>query len=201
MAPIAVVEHQLPGRARLRISSKKGDATWFASLVEQLASHPKIDELHANPRTGSILIRHQKPLDLRELLTTIGSLIEITAEGPDLISAPAPQIEALAAAPAALDVVATGLLGLSAFQAVYGQPLGAAVEHFWSAYGSARVLRSPPLAVGFAALGFYQLMRGQVIGSAASLLYYALTVHHVAEGGGWEGTSLKGKRSHGADQG
>jgi hypothetical protein len=198
MVPTAIVEHQLPGRARLRVSSKRGDVAWFASVIGRLASHPEIDELSANPRTGSILIRHQEPVDLLELLATESSLIEI-ANNPERVR-PVPSTgEASAPVPKLLDMTAVGLLGLSAYQAARGQVLGTALEHFWSAYGSVRMLRSPTLAVGFAGLGLYQLMRGQLIGPAASLFYYALTLHRIAGASGEDKLSLHGDGSSRSD--
>jgi hypothetical protein len=182
MAPIAIVEHRLPGRARLRIPSKRGEIPWFASLVRQLARHPEIDELRANPRTGSILIHHQDPLDLLELLATESSLIEIAASSPEDMHQDVPQTGALAPVSGFLNTTAAGLGILAIYQATRGRAVGTALEHFWSAYGSVRTLGSPTLAVGFAGLGLYQLMRGQLMGPAASLAYYALITRHIAEG-------------------
>ncbi|QRM32539.1 hypothetical protein [Microvirga sp. VF16] len=198
MAPIAIVEHQLPGRARLRVSSKRGDAAWFASVIQALSRHLEIDELSADPRTGSILIRHQEPADLLELLATETSLFEI-ASSPDQVNPILSKDRTTAPLPELLDMTALGLFGLSAYQAARGQVGGTAFEHFWSSYGSARILRSPTLALGFAGLGFYQLMRGQLIGPAASLFYYALTLHHIAGTGGGDGSLPHGDGSSRSD--
>ena len=124
MAPIAIVEHRLPGRARLRIPSKRGEIPWFASLVRQLARHPEIDELRANPRTGSILIHHQDPLDLLELLATESSLIEIAASSPEHVHQDVPQTGALAPVSGLLSTTAAGLGALAVYQATRGRAVG-----------------------------------------------------------------------------
>jgi hypothetical protein len=198
MVPTAIVEHQLSGRARLRVPSKRGDVAWFASAIRQLASHPEIDELSANPRTGSIVIQHQEAIDLLELLATESSLVEI-ANGPEQVRSALSKGETSVPVPELRDMTALGLLGLSAYQAARGQVAGTALEHFWSAYGSVRTLRSPTLALGFAGLGLYQLMRGQLIGPAASLFYYALAVRHDAAGGGKNGPLRGGERPRNPD--
>src|SRR5262249_30687303 len=119
-------------------------------------------------------------VDLRNLLATEQGLFEIVASHPEHAPVHRSTSEALVPAPDSLNMTAMGLFGLTAYQTARGSLAGNALEHFWSAYGSVRMLRSPALALGFAGLGIYQLVRGQVIGPAASLLYYALTVRHVA---------------------
>lgn len=58
MMPIAHVAHALPGRVRLQIPSKRGDARYFARLRDELASVPGVLGLRVNPRAGSALITH-----------------------------------------------------------------------------------------------------------------------------------------------
>jgi hypothetical protein len=200
MAPTAIIEHQLPGRARLRISSKRGDVAWFASVIQALSRYPEIDELSANPRTGSILIRHQEPVDLLELLASEGSLMEVQTGNPGRPSQTIHRTQIPPVVPGLVDMTVAGLGGLGIYQAARGQVAGTALEHFWSAYGSVRTLRSPTLALGFAGLGLYQLIRGQLIGPAASLLYYALAVRHLAGGDDKDARGLQGDRRHSSDQ-
>jgi hypothetical protein len=54
------------------------------------------------------------------------------------------------------------------------------VENFWLSFGSRRILGRPDIATLFAALGVYQILRGQLFGSAASLLFYALVMRQLA---------------------
>jgi hypothetical protein len=179
MAPIAIVEHQLPGRVRLRVPSKRGDPEWFRSVIEHLAGDPKVDEASANPETGSILIRHKGPVDQIEPLAPERGILDLRRIAPR--AAPAPRRDEASAIDIPwLDAAAIGLTGLGVYQLGRGQALGMAVEHFWSAFGAFRTIGSPALTVGFAGLGLYQLMRGQVLGSAASLFFYALIARHLA---------------------
>jgi hypothetical protein len=75
---------------------------------------------------------------------------------------------------------ATGLCGLSLFQVAQGNVLGSAVENFWHSLGAHRILGRPDIAAGFAALGVYQMLRGQLFGPASSLVFYALVVRQIA---------------------
>src|SRR5215472_14235846 len=54
-----VVEHSIRGRMRLRYRQRRGDAAFFAGLVELLSADPRIERTIADPRTGSLLVFHQ----------------------------------------------------------------------------------------------------------------------------------------------
>jgi len=58
MAPFARVAHSLPGRKRIKIDEKRGDATYFATLEKELAECPGVGTVTTNPRTGMALINH-----------------------------------------------------------------------------------------------------------------------------------------------
>jgi hypothetical protein len=60
--PIAKVVHTMPGRARLRIAGRRGDAVFFASLATGLSSIGGVQRVEVRPLTGSILIQHGPPL-------------------------------------------------------------------------------------------------------------------------------------------
>src|SRR5262249_13756363 len=78
------------------------------------------------------------------------------------------------------DGVAAGLCGLSLFQTMRGHVLGSMVENLWHAFGAQRILGRPDIAAWFASLGAYQLIRGQLFGSASSLFFYALVTRQMA---------------------
>ena len=59
MIPEAHVSHQMAGRLRLKIPSKKRDVAYFGSLLERLLGCPGIEEVGGNPQTGSALIVHE----------------------------------------------------------------------------------------------------------------------------------------------
>lgn len=58
MAPLAGLAHSLPGRNRVKIDEKRGDAAYFARLEEELAGWHGVVALETNPLTGTVLISH-----------------------------------------------------------------------------------------------------------------------------------------------
>lgn len=180
MAPQAVVEHQLPGRARLRIPSKRGDVQWFGEVVQWLSRNPDVYELSANPKTASLLIEHEALTSLSDLLSGEPRLVEVTPASGSGSQARMRTQRGLLGSPEILDAASAGVTGLCAYQLSRGQVLGTALEHFWSAYGSHRTLQSPALVAGYAGLGLYQLTRGRIVGPAASLFYYATALRRAA---------------------
>lgn len=61
--PAAEVAHAMPGRTRLRLPGRRGDAAFFASLASGLSSLPGVFDVETRPLTGSVLIAHFSPLD------------------------------------------------------------------------------------------------------------------------------------------
>lgn len=60
--PLAQVAHAMPGRARLRIADRRGDAAYFAAVSKALSAIAGVRAVEAAPMTGSILIQHSGPL-------------------------------------------------------------------------------------------------------------------------------------------
>jgi hypothetical protein len=175
-SPTAIVEHQLPGRVRLRIPSKRGDTEWFRSVIQHLADDPNVHEARANPETGSLLFRHTGLADRIALLAS--DILDV--RWPVRV-APAPRSNGASAKDGPLlDAISAGLTGLGVYQLTQGRLLGNAVEHFWHAHSALRVLESPGLAVTFAAFSLLQFTRGQLLGPAASLFFYAIVAHRLA---------------------
>lgn len=61
--PAAEVAHAMPGRTRLRLPDRRGDAAFFASMASGLLSLPGVFDVETRPLTGSVLIAHFNPLD------------------------------------------------------------------------------------------------------------------------------------------
>jgi hypothetical protein len=181
MAASALIEHQIPGRVRLKLGSKRGEVGFFESVVEVISKHPGVEELSADPLTGSIIIRHSGALEPILAAASEHQLFKVEERGTRTDAS-----RARAAAqserqhPGLFDAISVGLGGLGLLQVTRGEAVGSAAENFWNAYGAHRLLRNPPLAAGFAALGVYQLLRGQFLGSASSLFFYALITRQVA---------------------
>jgi hypothetical protein len=73
-------------------------------------------------------------------------------------------------------VSGTGLLGLSLLQVGRGEILSSASEGFWYAKAARDILNRPFLGAVMFLAAVYQLLNGRVLGSASSLLMYALTI-------------------------
>jgi hypothetical protein len=181
MATSALIEHQIPGRARLKVATKRGDVGFFESVVEVMSKHAGVEELRADPLTGSVIIRHSGALEPILAAASEHQLFEVDErEIATQASCASAAADPHRQYPALFDAIAVGLGGLGLLQATRGEAVGSAAENFWNAYGAHRLLRNPPLAAGFAALGVYRLLRGQLLGSASSLFFYALITRQIA---------------------
>src|SRR5215470_14600411 len=180
MIPVAHIEHQLPGRVRLRVPSRRGEVPFFEKVVRELSKHPAIRELTATPLTGSITLQHFGPLQPIIAAAADQKLFETTRLEPQTNVNESKRTARLSEDPGLAGGVATGLSGLSLFQVVRGNVLGSAAENLWHAFGAQRILGRPDIGAGFAALGVYQLLKGQCFGSASSLFFYALVMRQMA---------------------
>ena len=178
MIPAAVIAHQLPNRTRLRIPAKRGDAPFFASLGQRLAELPGVEWARTNAAAGSIVFAHARELDAIASDAARDGIFELRAPADD----PAPgSDEATPGEAATFSSLSLGFMGLSAYQLSRGRYMGSAVESFWNAYGSYKVLDQPWLAALLTGCGVYQLLMGELLGSAASLLFYAASARYMAE--------------------
>jgi hypothetical protein len=173
MTSTAIIEHQLPGRLRLRIPTRRGDVSFFQGIVHALSECPDVKEIDATPLTGSILIRHSGSAQAITAAATERKLFEVGNQldkaAPDPLASSGP-----------LGAAATGLAGLAVFQVARGQAIGNAAENFWNAYGAQRILGRSEIAAGFAMVGMFQLLRGELLGSASSLFFYSLIARQLA---------------------
>lgn len=60
--PLAQIVHAIPGRARLRIDARRGDAAFFASVATGLSAVHGVSQIEVRPLTASIIIQHAGPL-------------------------------------------------------------------------------------------------------------------------------------------
>jgi hypothetical protein len=151
MAPSAVIEHEMPGRLRLRIRTRRGDAPFFHDIVQALSKRPEIKEVDANPLTGSILIHHSGSSQAITAAALEQGLFQLGPKQSKEAQSKAPPSDA-----GPMDAIATGLAGLGLFQVARGQVIGNAAENFWNAYGAQRILGRPEIATAFALLGVFQ---------------------------------------------
>src|SRR5262249_26120778 len=120
------VEHVMQGRIRLRFRSRRGETDFFQQLVTLLSKISLVDEVDANPLTGSVLVRHSASLE--QLAFLAAGLIP----SQDLSSAighpTAPRCTARHRPSSPMSV---GLFALALLQVARGRALGSASEQFW----------------------------------------------------------------------
>jgi hypothetical protein len=180
MIPVAHIEHQLPGRARLRVPSKRGDVSYFETAVKELSRHPAVRELIASPLTGCITLLHSEPLQAIMEAAANLTLFESGGSKPSAKPGEAKRAERLNRGVGLAGNVAVGLTGLSLFQATRGSVVGNAAESFWLSFSAQITLGRPDLAAVFAGLGVWQMLGGQLLGSASSLFFYSMVMRQVA---------------------
>ncbi|MCC6296963.1 MAG: hypothetical protein IT469_09680 [Pseudomonadales bacterium] len=74
MIPAARVEHASPGRLRLRIVGRRGQADYFEAVRSRLAQESSVREVHIDPRTGSVLLLVAASADAAALLQRAAEL-------------------------------------------------------------------------------------------------------------------------------
>lgn len=84
-APLAVVVHRAPGRLRLRVPARRGDADFLGGLGDAFRGSPGVAAVDVNPLTASLLVRFtgdEEPLLARvpALGLRIGDLAQAAAE-------------------------------------------------------------------------------------------------------------------------
>jgi hypothetical protein len=128
--PIAYVEHQIPGRLRLRIPERRGDVTFFQRVVGALSKVPDVTELDGSPLTGSVRIRYSGTAEAIAAAAAKEGLFEICKRDGEAQPKKPPKEPASPGAPhgdaGMLDSIATGLSGLALFQVTQGQVTGTA---------------------------------------------------------------------------
>ncbi len=180
MIPSAYVEHQLPGRLRLRVPEKRGDREYFESVRKALSGHPAVGQLKVNPATGSILLHYNGAAEPVTTTAHERGLFEVSQDVVRTAKASDSQANGSRLLPGGLNTVANALAGLALLQVSRGQAFGNASENFWNAYAAKRLLQQPGVAALFATVGAYQVLRGRFLGSATSLLFYSLVTRQLA---------------------
>ncbi|HLH68647.1 MAG TPA: hypothetical protein VKY90_06365 [Candidatus Dormibacteraeota bacterium] len=79
--PIARLEHEAPGRLRVRLGREHRSPERMRPLAQDLARHPAVDAVRTNVRTGSILVTGEPVAPLRQ---AVGEFLELVQEeGPE----------------------------------------------------------------------------------------------------------------------
>lgn len=142
--PVAQLVHELPGRIRVRVPARRGDSTYFHKVRETFDLCRPVLAAEGNPRTASVLIRHEG--DARTIWTFAESRgLFIPERGVaaaprilDRVIADARQIDGWFQSSSGGDldlgtVVTAGLVGMSVYQLLCGQILAPSVTLGWYA--------------------------------------------------------------------
>ena len=167
------VEHILPGRVRLRFRSKRGDLPFFKELVELISQFAAVEAIDANPQTGGVLIRHSATREELLVFASLSGLLDPSSFAPPDGSSAGAAGQAGDPARGRRSLPALGFVALAIIQALRGRVLGSATEQFWHG-GGLMAHKHPAAGVALIALGLLQLLSGQVLAPASSLLTYAL---------------------------
>src|SRR5258708_6547253 len=170
--PIAYIEHQIPGRLRLRIPERRGDVAFFQRVVEALSKLTDIKELDGSSLTGSVRIRHSGTAEAIAAAASKEGLFEIGKRDGGAQPKKPPKEPASPGDAGMLDSIATGLSGLALFQVTQGQVTGSAGENFWNAYGAQRLLGRSEVAAGFFLFGLFLLLHRQLLCSATPPFFF-----------------------------
>lgn len=141
----ARVAHRLPGRVRLKIPERRGDAAFFAELGQVLADCPLVEAVRPSPAMASLVVHHRGSDSAVTDFVAASGLLRFEEAGPT------PAMDALLAQGGALDKsvrrLTDGTADLSTVAVV-----------------------SLVIAAGV------QVMRGNVLAPAATLLWYAVSI-------------------------
>jgi hypothetical protein len=145
--PTATVVHRLPGRIRLRIPDRRGDLGYFDMLALELAMLDQVRGVSVNPATTSVLLRYDEPLD--RLIETARTQGLFTLADLTLHREPIEQRlrQTFASADVTVREATAGELDLMAAS-----------------------------ALGMLGLAALQALRGQLLGPAFNLAWYAGTL-------------------------
>jgi len=147
MAHKAHVVHHSPGRVRLRMQHKRHDAEFFRAVQARLSEIDSVHSVEVNPATGSILVRYSG-----EISHLIGQAMAYGLQEFAEVEFGLPPLEPISGR-------LKGRLG--GVSTLITRATGGTVD------GGSAVVIALLLA------GTFQVVRGQVLGPAVPLLWYA----------------------------
>ncbi len=143
--PTAYVVHAIPGRVRVRVPDRKGDAAFFDSIASRLAELPLVTSVTTNPVTGSVLVRFTG--DIEALAMRAMMLLD--------------QVQLELSPTPAQPVLKRLRDELAGFDATVRELTGGEMDTHAMAFA------------GMLALSAVQLFRGNILAPAATMLWYA----------------------------
>lgn len=147
--PEGYVVHMTPRRLRIKVPEKRRDSSFFSAARQRLSQRPSVRGIEVNPATGSILIHSSDP---RAFLGALGS------DGPFTI------VEQQREAEGDLPLIEQAREQIASWDKQIQEWTGS--RHDTRSY----IFFALMLAAA------YQIIRGDIFGPAASLLWYAVVV-------------------------
>lgn len=129
--PVAEIVHDLPGRARLRISSRRGDAAFFTAIAAGLAAHPGVSKVDFAALTGSLVIQHTGPLEEIVAAAEKAGLFHVGEAAVAAAALPPRELPKLPVDPKL--AIAAGLGAIALWQLAKGKTLPPALTLVWYA--------------------------------------------------------------------
>ncbi len=77
MIPEAIVCHSTPGRSRVKVPSRKGNAAYFSNLKDHFTHLEGVREVEANALTGSVVFIHAADLKAISVFAEENSLFRL----------------------------------------------------------------------------------------------------------------------------
>lgn len=138
--PAALPVHRIPGRTRLRVRARRGDQGYFEHVTEELSRCEGVISVRATPRTASVLLEHDAPLEAIGAFAGARGLFELEAapaevQSPQLLARISEELRALDGAMRArtdrvwdVETLAFfGLVAAGAYQVARGHALPAGI--------------------------------------------------------------------------
>jgi len=150
--PKAFIKHQMPGRVRLKISSKRGDERYFEELAEAFAECDAIKQLQINPPTASVLVEHgtNSFVEIVTFATNAGLFTVAEGEEAELMA-----------------MEHSSIASLSSLAASH-------LDHKLADLSTGRVDVRSILFVSFVGLAVHEATKGHVMAPASTFLWRAL---------------------------
>jgi hypothetical protein len=149
MTPTGEVCHRIEGRIRIRVRERRGDAGYFAAVRSSLSGHTGIRRCEINALTGSVLVEHSLPLETLAGHAERAGLFRLAGLTPAIVPGRVLAQRNLRRLDQELTLATEGEVDLATLT-----------------------------LAGLLAMAAVQLIRGQVLAPAATLVWYALATMH-----------------------
>lgn len=128
--PSCEIVHAMPGRARLRIESRRGDTEFLSSIAAGLGALPGVFKIEIFPLTGSLVVRHGPPLEVVGAAAAKAGLFAIKSA---IAPVPSPAFERPKLLVDPRLAAAAGLGAIALWQIMQGRFLPPALTLVWYA--------------------------------------------------------------------